>query len=146
MATEIPPSSKFAGLTRNVIAYSEAFEALVEVSKTRALTDADWAQIEALVDIATWERVGVFLTAAVETIDWPTYKGYISQFAKHTNWDGKLRRVTEARNVVVLELEERNSQGGKTDVSNTVTIYAFDGAGKLTNLDVYVAHLRTLTA
>jgi hypothetical protein len=146
MATEIPPSSEFAGLTRNVIAYSEAFEALVAVSKTRALTDADWARIEALVNVATWERVGVFLTATVETIDWPTYKGYVSQFAKHTNWDGKLRRVTEAGNVVVLELEERNSQGAKTDISNTVTIYAFDGAGKLINLDVYVAHLRTLTA
>lgn len=148
MATEIPPATAFSGLTRNVIAYSEAFEALVAVAKTRELVPADWDRIEALVDVASWQRVGVFLTAQVETIDWPTYKGYVSQFAKHTDWDGQLRRVTEggAENgggVVVLELEERNGRGAVLDIANTVTIYAFDAAGKLTNLDVYVAHLRT---
>ena len=146
MATEIPPSSQFIGLTRNVIAYSEAFEALVAVAKARELVAADWAPIESLVDVATWERVGMFLTAQTETIDWPTYKGYVAQFAKHTNWDGKLRRVTEKDGVVVLELEERNARGGEVDISNTVTIYHFNAAGKLDHLDVYVAHLEKRAA
>jgi hypothetical protein len=146
MATEIPPSTAFAGLTRNVIAYSEAFEALVNVAKSRALTDADWADLEALVDVATWERLGVFLGPQSETIDWPTYKHYVAQFAKHTNWDGKLRRVTEKDDLVVLELEERNARGGEVDVSNTVTIYRFTPAGKLDHLDVYVSPLEVRAA
>jgi endonuclease/exonuclease/phosphatase family metal-dependent hydrolase len=141
VAHEIPPSGTFGGLTANVIAYSEAFRALVEISKQRDLGDEDWAPIEALVDVPTWERTGVFLTPAVETIDWPTYKGYVSQFAKHTNWEGTLRRVTESGDVVVLELEERNSRAGETDVSNTVTIYRFTPAGRIDQLHVYVAHL-----
>lgn len=146
MATEIPSSSRFTGLTRNVIAYSEAFEALVETSKSRDLTPADWDEIEELVDVAGFERVGMFLTDKTETIDWPTYKSYVSQFAKHTNWDGKLRRVTEKDDLVVLELEERNARGGEVDISNTVTIYHFNPAGKLDHLDVYVAHLEKRAA
>lgn len=146
MATEIPPSSEFSGLTRNVIAYSEAFEALVGVAKTRELTDADWAPIESLVDVATWERLGVFLGETSEVIDWAKYKHYVSQFAKHTNWDGKLRRVTEHGDLVVLELEERNARGDAVDISNTVTIYHFTPAGKLDHLDVYVSHLEKRAA
>jgi hypothetical protein len=141
MATEIPPPSAFTGLTRQVIAYSAAFEALVETSKSRPLTDADWAEIEALVDTGRFERCGVFLGPQSETFGWATYKSYISQFGKHTDWDGKLRRVTEQGNLVVLELEERNRRDGVTDISNTVTIYEFGPDGKLAHLDVYVSPL-----
>ena len=88
----------------------------------------------------------MFLGPRSETIDWPTYKGYVAQFAAHTNWDGKLRRVTEKDDVVVLELEERNARGGEVDVSNTVTIYRFNAAGKLDHLDVYVSPLEVRAA
>jgi hypothetical protein len=40
---------------------------------------------------------------------------------------------------VFLELEERNTRDGVTDVSHTVTIYEFNSAAKLRKLDVYVA-------
>lgn len=139
MATEIPPSSEFAGLTRKVIAYSERFEALVNTSKTRDLTEADWAPIEELVDTGQFVREGVFLGAEAETFGWGTYKDYISSFGKHTDWDGKLRRATETDGLVVLELEERNRRDGRTHISNTVTIYEFGAGGKLEHLDVYVS-------
>ena len=146
MATEIPPADQFTGLTRKVMDYGEAFEALVNLSKTRDLTDADWAEIERLVDVPNWERVGRFLTAETETIDWPTYKGYVSQYAKHTDWDATLRRITEGGGpdgggVVIQELQERNTRAGETDIANTVMIYAFNPAGQLAHLDVYVAHI-----
>lgn len=141
MATEIPPSATFAGLTRKVIAYSERFEALVDTAKTRDLTEADWGHIEELVDTAGFERQGVFLGPQSETLTWPEYKGYVTQFARHTDWDGKLRRVTEQGDLVVLELEERNRRDGVTDLSNTVTIYEFGPEGTLRHLDVYVSPL-----
>ena len=140
MATEIPPASQFTGLTRKVMEYGEAFEGLVAGAK-RGLTDADWTEIERLVDTAAFERVGVFLTDKVEVIDWPTYKSYVTQYAGFTDWDGKLRRVTEGADVVVQELEERNTRGGETDIANTVTIFHFSPAGLLDHLDVYVAPL-----
>ena len=54
-----------------------------------------------------------------------------------------MRRITEVPGLVYLELEERNTREGVTDVSNTVTIYEFNQASKLRKLNVYVAHIGT---
>jgi hypothetical protein len=45
--------------------------------------------------------------------------------------------------LVFLELEERNTRDGVTDIANTVTIYKFNEASQLIHLDVYVAHIGT---
>jgi transposase len=51
MANEMPKSDRFTGLARKVMEYSEHFAELVEKSKRSSLSDADWAPIEALVDV-----------------------------------------------------------------------------------------------
>jgi len=141
MANEMPSSSEFNGLSRKVIEYSEAFAGLVAKAKDGPLVDADWNTIENLVAVDTFERVGAFLTPQAEVIAWPKYKHYVSRYATGSSWEGTLRHVTEQPGRVILELEERNSRDGVTDVSNTVTIYEFDEAEKLRHLDVYVMHL-----
>ena len=146
MATGIPASSTFTGLAQKVIAYGEAFEHVIAALKQGEAGEGDWAGLEALVDATAFERVGMFLTAEVETIDWPTYKHYVSEYGHMTHWDGKLRRITESGNVVFQELEERNTRAidGKpmASISNTVTVFEFNSAGRIVHLDVYVAHLR----
>lgn len=141
MANEMPRSNEFSGLSRAVIQYSEGFTQIVDKLKRAPLSDEDWAPMERLVDVDAFERVGVFLTPRAETIGWSQYKSYISQYAGGTSWEGTLRHITEAPGRVVLELEERNTRDGVTDVSNTVTIYEFNDAGKLRHLDVYVMPL-----
>jgi hypothetical protein len=138
MANEIPASTAFTGLSRAVIAYSEAFTRLVPKAKAGTLGDAEWAEIEGLVNTTAFVREGAFLTPQAEVIDWATYRSYITQYGGHTDWEGTLRRITETPGRVILELEERNTRGGVTDVSNTVTIYEFDANDKLQHLDVYV--------
>jgi hypothetical protein len=141
MANEMPSSADFTGLTRKVIEYSEAFASLVGKAKHGPLADSDWEQIERLVDVNGFERVGAFLGPAAEVISWPKYKFYVSQYAAGSTWEGTLRHVTEQPGRVILELEERNGRDDVIDVSNTVTIYEFDSAEKLRHLDVYVMHL-----
>lgn len=141
VANEMPKSNEFSGLSRAVIQYSEGFTQIVDRLKEAPLSDADWAPMERLVDVNAFERVGVFLTPRAEVIGWNQYKSYISQYAGGTSWEGTLRHITETPGRVVLELEERNTRGGVTDVSNTVTIYEFNEAGKLRHLDVYVMPL-----
>jgi hypothetical protein len=143
VANEMPKSDDFSGLSRAVIQYSEAFAQIVDKAKAGSLSDADWAPIEQLVDVDAFERVGVFLTPRAEVIGWKQYKTYISQYAGGTSWEGTLRHVTEQSSRVILELEERNTRDGVMDVSNTVTIYEFNEAGKLRHLDVYVMPLST---
>jgi hypothetical protein len=141
MANEMPASSEFTGLTRSVIAYSEAFARLTEKAKVGTLTDADWQEIEQLVDVPSFVRDGAFLQPHAETIGWPTYRSYITQYAGHTAWEGTLRHVTETPGRVILELEERNTRGGVTHIANTVTVYEFTEAAKLRHLEVYVMPL-----
>jgi hypothetical protein len=139
MANEMPNSAEYTGLSRKVLQYSENFLQLVNRLKQRSLTEADWAPLEELVDVANFKRVGVFLTERVEVSNWQQYKGFITQYGGMTSWEGTLRRITEVPGLVYLELEERNSREGVTDIANTVTIYEFNQAGKLSKLDVYVA-------
>lgn len=141
MANEMPSATEFTGLTAKVIAYSEAFNGIVQKAKDGPLQDADWAAIERIVDPDAFERVGAFLTPQAEIIGWAKYKHYVSQYASDSSWEGTLRHVTETRGRVILELEERNARDGVTDVSNTVTIYEFDETDRLVHLDVYVMPL-----
>jgi hypothetical protein len=141
MANEMPRSSDYTGLSRNVLQYSEHFLHIVDRIKQPGFSQADWAPLEALVDLEKYQRVGVFLTERVEVSNWQQYKQFITQYAGNTSWEGTLRRITEVPGLVFLELEERNTFGGVTDIANTVTIYKFNDSGKLRNLDVYVAHV-----
>jgi hypothetical protein len=108
--------------------------------KQSSITDADWAPMEELIDVKNYKRMGVFEGAEAEFSTWQEYRKIIAQYGGMTDWEGTLRRITEVPNLVYLELEERNSRAGVTDVSNTVTIYEFK-ADKLIKLDVYVMPL-----
>src|SRR5579864_1656303 len=141
MANEMPDSRDYQGLSRKVLQYSENFLRIVNKIKQPGFSGADWAPLEELVDVRNFQRVGVFLTNRAEVSNWQQYKQLITQYGGATAWEGTLRRITEVPGLVFLELEERNTRDGVTDVSNTVTIYQFNEAGKLRHLDVYVAHL-----
>jgi hypothetical protein len=138
MANEMPKSETYRGLSRKVLQYSESFLNIINRIKQPGFSDADWAPIEALVDLKNYRRQGVFLGAVAETSDWQHYKKLITEYGGHTAWEGTLRRITEVPGLVYLELEERNSRNGVMDVSHTVTIYEFNSAEKLIKLDVYV--------
>lgn len=143
MANEMPSSEDYQGLSRKVLQYSENFLRIVNKIKQPGFGAADWAPLEELVDVRNFQRVGVFLTNQAEVSNWQQYKGLITQYGGATAWEGTLRRITEVPGLVFLELEERNTRDGVTDVSNTVTIYKFSDAARLTNLDVYVSHIAT---
>jgi len=141
MANEMPNPEDYKGLARKVLQYCDNFRRIAEKIKQQRFSEADWAPMEELVDVANFQRVGVFLTNRVEVSNWQQYKKFIAQYGGVTSWEGTLRRITEVPSLVFLELEERNTREGVTDVSNTVTIYEFNPAGKLRKLDVYVAHI-----
>jgi hypothetical protein len=141
MANEMPRSDAYTGLSRKVLEYSEGFSGIVERLQHGPVSAADWAEFEKVVDVANFERIGVFLTAQAEVCGWQQYKETITKYAGHTTWEGTLRHVTESPGRVILELEERNTRDGVTDVSNTVTIYEFNEAGQVRHLEVYVMPL-----
>jgi hypothetical protein len=141
MSHEIPGSENFTGLSRKVLEYSEAFARIVERLKEPGSSDEVWAPLEALVDVDNFVRQGVFLTDKAETIDWKTYKSYITKYGGATHWEATLRHITEGPRRVVLELEERNTRDGFTHIANTVMAYGFGEDGRVKTLEVYVMSL-----
>jgi len=141
MAHEIPPSGNFTGLSRTVLEYSERFAHIVERLKQPDFAASAWAPLERLVDVERFVRQGVFLTDKAETIDWKTYKSYITQYGGATQWEATLRHITEGPRRVILELQERNTRNGFTHIANTVMAYGFDTLGRVNALDVYVMSL-----
>jgi hypothetical protein len=141
MANEMPSAQEYTGLARKVLQYSEGFLKIVNAIKQPGFREADWAPLEELVDVKNFRRQGVFLTDRAEISDWRQYRQLITEYGGMTAWEGTLRRITEVPNLVFLELEERNTRDGVTDVANTVTIYGFNSVAKLVKLDVYVAHI-----
>lgn len=141
MANEMPDPKTYTGLSRTVLQYCENFRRLVSKMKQPGFSEAEWSVVEELVDVESFRRMGVFLSDRAELTNWQQYKKLVTEYGGMTSWEGTLRRITELPGLVFLELEERNSRNGVTDVSNTVTIYEFNRAGKLIKLDVYVAHV-----
>jgi hypothetical protein len=141
MANGLPSSETYAGLTRKVLQWTERFMHIVDMIKQKKLQPRDWAHLEELVDIPNFKRVGVLLKPEVEVSNWTHYKAFMIEYGGMVSWEGTLRRITEVPGLVIQELEERNTWNGVTDISNTVSIYKFNDAGKVTNLDIYVAHL-----
>src|ERR1700748_2796320 len=125
MANEMPNPDDYRGLSRNGLQYGDRVNRLVQRLKKPDFSPAEWASIEELVDVKNFERMGVFLGDRAETTGWAQYKQIITQYAGMTSWEGPLRRITEVPNLVILELEERNTTAGVMNVSNTVTIYEF---------------------
>jgi hypothetical protein len=123
-------------LARRVLEYSLTFRQVMELGTARAVTADDWAPLAALVATDRFERIGV----AREVMTWNEYVGFVSGYANAARWDGSLRRVTQAGNLVFLELEERGTEadGGKPWTAGTVTVYEFDDADKIVHLDVYI--------
>jgi hypothetical protein len=146
MANEMPNSENYKGLSRKVLQYSAGFLEVINKLKQPGFTDAAWAPLEQIVDVENYQREGVFLTPQVEVSNWQQYKQLITQYGGTTSWEGTLRRITETPGLVFLELEERNTRDGVTDVSYTVTIYEFNKADKLCKLHVYVSHVDTRKA
>jgi hypothetical protein len=140
MANEMPDSANYQGLSRKVLQYSENFLRIVNKIKQPGFSQAAWASLEGLVDVQSFQRVGVFLTDRVEVSNWQQYLQFITQYGGMPSWEGTLRRLTEVPGLVFLELEERNTRDGVTDVANTVTNHKFNDTGKLCNLGDYVAH------
>jgi hypothetical protein len=141
MANEMPKPDEYTGHSRTVLAYSEAFSAIMARAKTHALTPADWEKFELLVDVDAFRRVGVFTSQETETSGWKDYTSTISHYASVADFEATLRHITESGDRVILALEERNTVNGVLHVANTVTIYEFNPAGKIHHLEVYVMSL-----
>ncbi|MBB3749541.1 hypothetical protein FHT44_002002 [Mycolicibacterium sp. BK634] len=121
-------------LSQSVLDYSVLMKRLVDEAKRPGFTADSWAPLAELIDTENFVRVGNFK----EVMNWAEYVGFLTNWATSSEWESEFKRVTEAGNVVFLELEERSRIGDFSNSVNSVSVYEFDAAGKITRIDVYL--------
>ncbi len=125
----------YSGLSRKVLDYNVVTKRMNEECKQAGFRDEAWDEhFSKVFDTENFQRIGHLK----EVMDYPTYLRFQTQWAPKSSWECSFKRITESDNVVVLELEERATHGGVTNVVNTVSIYEFNDTGKIYRLDVYL--------
>lgn len=122
------------GLSHLVLEYGATVKRLVDEAKEPGFSAASWAALADMVAVAEFERIGNFK----EVMNWDQYIEFLTGWAKSAEWEGSFKRITEHRNVVFLELEERSKVGNFSSVVNSMSVYEFDDAGLIRHIDVYL--------
>jgi len=132
------PTEVTGALSQKVLLYGEAIERIVKAAKNPGFSaETGWAELEALMDTAKFERVG----NDKARMGWPVYRELLTMWATTTDFWSEFHRVSEAGNCVFLELTEHNTpRGGAESIVNSLSLYEFDEAGKLVHLDIYLQH------
>lgn len=122
------------GLSRTVLEYSLLMKRLVDSAKEPGFSVESWAPLTELIAVDGFERVGPFKDA----MTWDQYATFLTDWATSSEWECSFKRITEARDLVFLELEERSRIGDYRSTVNSVSVYEFDAAGRIRHLDVYL--------
>lgn len=122
------------GRARAVLDYSLVVKRVVDGAKAPGFSAEAWAPLAELCAVDDFERVGTFK----EVMDWDGYVAFLTAWAPTAEWECSFRRITEAGDLVFLELEERTTMGGDTTAVNSLSVYEFDAADRIRHVDVYL--------
>jgi len=123
-----------SGNARRVLESALITKQIVDDAKRPGFCEADWNPLRDMVEVDGFIRVGNFK----ETMDWDGYVAFLTSWAPHAQWDADFKRVTEVGDRVFLELEERSTVGEFDSVVNSLSVYEFNSAAKITRIDVYL--------
>lgn len=128
----------YSGLARKVLDYSVTVKGLADECKKPGFQNEKWDELfTQFFDKENFLRVGHLK----EEMDYETYIEFQTKWAPMSHWECSFKRLTEQDNVVFLELEERATVQGYTNVVNTLSVYEFNDAGKIKFIDVYLQQL-----
>jgi hypothetical protein len=121
-------------LSETVLCYDRIISSVVQAAKQPGFTKADWAPLEELIAVDDFERIGILR----ETMTWSQYVDFLTGWAASKGFWTRLRRITEHAPLVFYEVEEHHLKDGGETVINSMSVFEFDGAGKIRHLDVYL--------
>lgn len=128
----------YSGLARKVLDYSVTVKGLADECKQPGFKNEKWDELfSEFFDKENFLRIGHLK----EEMDYPAYVEFQTKWAPVSDWECSFKRITEEDNVVFLELEERATVQGYTNVVNTLSVYEFNSEGKFRHIDVYLQQL-----
>ena len=126
--------AQVGALARKVFEYEKLIKELVARAKQPGYGRHDWAPLTAMIAIEKFERIGIWR----ERMTWNDYLDFMVPWAQSKDFDTRLRRITEAGNLVFFEIEEHHIKGDGVTIINSMNVYEFDDDGKICRLGVYI--------
>lgn len=123
-----------SGRARQTLRYALTTKAVVDAAKEPGFSVDSWKPLRDLVAPEQFIRVGNFK----ETMHWDEYVAFLTSWAPNAEWDCTFKRVTDHDGRVFLELEERSTVGEFHSVVNSISVYEFDDADRITRIDLYL--------
>jgi hypothetical protein len=121
-------------LSAKVLEYATIVKELVVRAKEPGYSRSDWDRLTEMIAVDEFERVGIYR----EKMTWDEYLDFMVPWAESKDFDTRLRRITEAGNLVFFEIEEDHIRDGSLTLVNSMNVYEFNDAGKICHLDVYL--------
>jgi hypothetical protein len=128
------PGGAGGELTAKVLEYDRIISHTVPMAKRPGFSKADWAPLAELVAVEEFERVGILR----ETMTWPEYVDFLTQWAGTKAFWTRLRRISEMPPLVYLEVEEHHLSDDTETIINSMSVFEFNEPGKIRHLDVYL--------
>jgi hypothetical protein len=124
--------NEYGPLTKKVIDYQDTVKRLVPTAKT----PEDWVgPLGEFIAVDGFERIGPFL----DVQDFARYTEMVNGWAQGTEaFDTTVRRISELKQRVYFEVEERHQIGDTKLVVNSMNVFEFDEDGKVCHLDVFL--------
>ena len=129
-STATATNGEIGPLTQTVYDFCAAQGQVLAAGVTRP---EDWEPMSRYLS-PDFKRVGAYL----EELNYADYCDFLTGWAAGCEWEGSFKRITEAPNLVILELEERVRFGDFTSAVNSISVYEFNASGKLVHLDIYL--------
>ncbi len=123
-----------SGLSRTVLDYTLEMKRIIDAAKTPGFDAQSWEPLARYVATDEFVRVGPFK----DEMTWSEYVTFLTGWAPKRHWECSFKRITEAGNMVLLELEERSEPTNPAAAANSFSAFEFDGSGQLRHLDVYL--------
>jgi hypothetical protein len=125
---------EYSGRSLIVLEYSRIVARVLASAREPGFSVASWAPLAALIDTDRFERIGNFK----DVMTWTEYAEFLTRWAPDAQWDCSFKRISEAGDLVVLELEERAVTNGVTTAVNSLSVYEFDDDDRIHHVDVYL--------
>ena len=122
------------GHARTVLDYTAEMKRIVDRAKEPGFDATGCESLTRYVATDTFTRVGPFKDA----MEWPDYVTFLTGWAPFQHWECSFRRITEARNLVFLELEERVDPNDPAAAANSLSVFEFDDSDRINHLDVHL--------
>ncbi len=120
-------------LSAKVLHYLDVVARTAARAKASGIALADWDELAALVDTAAFVRIA----SPTKRFGWDVHIALLTQWAPHADFETTVLDLRETRDCAFARLVERNTIDGVYRVVNALSVYTFDGAGKVTGLQTY---------